>query len=604
MSNFKLTYNNSGEQLIWDASSQKLVGVPFIDKPDRQMLWSLQDYIHAGVIPEGTSLMTAALSNMSVEAIQDVALPFTHVITTSGYSTFTEQTFIPVVPGERLYCEVWTFRANGAPGTAGSFYFGLCGYDKNKLPLDSNNGINSVGYAVSNVTLATNGVWTLYSGYLTIPTSHTVYNGSDGAGCRFIRPIMLINYPGGTITTKIGSALVRRVRAVRDSGKVNIPGYLGIGTNDPGYPLHVNGNSYINGNLTADAAAPLVTINASTATNDAQLQITQAGTFKGLIGVAGSANSLITGSAQGDLCVRSNATHIIFTTASSGSAEHVRIDTSGKFLIGSGSARNISLQGSTTTPSAQIEKAAVASLSIVSNQNSDVGGQLILAKSRGAALGGLTSVTTDDVLGRISFNGADGSVLSKRGGYIQSVVTGTPQTNGIPAKLEFYSGASNGNQMLRWIIDSDGALLPATDSTYNLGSASTRLSTIYASNGTINTSDAREKTWIQPFTEQELAAASELAKHIGTYKFLQAVLDKGDNAPLHIGLTVQFVIQVMKEHHLDPYAYAFVSKEDWIDEKGIAQYRLGFRYNELIMFIMRAQEQRLSKIETMLNIIP
>lgn len=46
----------------------------------------------------------------------------------------------------------------------------------------------------------------------------------------------------------------------------------------------------------------------------------------------------------------------------------------------------------------------------------------------------------------------------------------------------------------RWIVEySTGALRPATDNAYNLGSNSYRVATIYAATGTINTSDARDK---------------------------------------------------------------------------------------------------------------
>lgn len=82
--------------------------------------------------------------------------------------------------------------------------------------------------------------------------------------------------------------------------------------------------------------------------------------------------------------------------------------------------------------------------------------------------------------------------------------------------------------------------------------------------GTINTSDAREKTSITPLTAAELAAAKELAAEVGTFQFLDAVAAKGaDVTRLHIGLTVQRVIEIMQAHGLDPMRYGFICHDTW-----------------------------------------
>lgn len=110
-------------------------------------------------------------------------------------------------------------------------------------------------------------------------------------------------------------------------------------------------------------------------------------------------------------------------------------------------------------------------------------------------------------------------------------------------------------------------LLPNPDNTRSLGAGSNRWTTVYAVTGTINTSDAREKTELEPLTEAEIAAAKELAGAIGSYRWLDAIRAKGeDGARTHIGITVQRVIEIMRGHGLDPFRYAFVCHDEWEEE--------------------------------------
>lgn len=105
----------------------------------------------------------------------------------------------------------------------------------------------------------------------------------------------------------------------------------------------------------------------------------------------------------------------------------------------------------------------------------------------------------------------------------------------------------------------------SADNLYNIGSAAYRAAVIYAGTGTINTSDAREKTPVSPLTPAEIAAAKELAKEIGTYQFLAAVTEKGDKARRHVGMTVQRAIEIMATHGLNPLSYGFICYDKWDD---------------------------------------
>lgn len=161
----------------------------------------------------------------------------------------------------------------------------------------------------------------------------------------------------------------------------------------------------------------------------------------------------------------------------------------------------------------------------------------------------------------------------------------------------------------RAFFDADGSLKPVSDGTVPLGGASNLWSVVYASTGTINTSDARDKTPVRPLTAAELNAAKELSREIGAYKFLSAIEAKGNAARMHIGLTVQRAIEIMKNNNLDPMAYGFICYDKWndiihkSDESGApvevtpAGDKYSFRPDELLLFIARGFDARLSALE-------
>ena len=168
---------------------------------------------------------------------------------------------------------------------------------------------------------------------------------------------------------------------------------------------------------------------------------------------------------------------------------------------------------------------------------------------------------------------------------------------------------------------------PQTDNTYSLGSAGRRWSEVFAATAIINTSDARDKTEVRSLNDAELAASKSLAKEIGAFKFLSAVLLKGDAAREHIGMTVQRAIEIMQSHGLDAFNYGFICFDKWddqyvdvevpeeyVDEEGQTQTRpvktgekrlvlaagekYGFRTDQLLMFIARGFEARLAALES------
>ncbi len=138
----------------------------------------------------------------------------------------------------------------------------------------------------------------------------------------------------------------------------------------------------------------------------------------------------------------------------------------------------------------------------------------------------------------------------------------TPTANGCNFEVRVVAPGTT-TLSVRFRINGDGSVTPAADNAQTLGAAATRWSVVYAGTGSINTSDAREKTDVRELSQVELAAAIQLGREIGAYQWLASVAEKGDAARWHIGMTVQRAIEVMQGHGLDPFAYGFICHDNW-----------------------------------------
>ena len=123
-------------------------------------------------------------------------------------------------------------------------------------------------------------------------------------------------------------------------------------------------------------------------------------------------------------------------------SERARINSSGRLLIGTSSARaNGGINGLV-----QIEGTSVgtSSMSITRNSNDNQPAFFVLSKTRGSSIGGTTIVQNDDVLGAVRFTAADGTDTASVAAIIAAHVDGTPGSNDMPGRLVF-STAADGN---------------------------------------------------------------------------------------------------------------------------------------------------------------
>jgi len=134
-------------------------------------------------------------------------------------------------------------------------------------------------------------------------------------------------------------------------------------------------------------------------------------------------------------------------------AERARIDSSGRLLVGTSTARS-NFFNDTNSARFQVEGADNdgSAIAIVQNFNSNtLGAQLILAKSNLTSLGSNTLVANGDRCGTVSFQGNDGTQFVEAA-VIRGEIDGTPGADDMPGRLVFSTtadGASSPSERMR-----------------------------------------------------------------------------------------------------------------------------------------------------------
>ena len=288
------------------------------------------------------------------------------------------------------------------------------------------------------------------------------------------------------------------------------------------------------------------------------------------------------------------------TGPGSGPTERMRITSGGDLQIGTTTDRPDNYNGS--------------------GSGTEFSGLGLLRMARNGDMVVLNRISTDgDVLNISKDGSAVGQLRCEQG----DITIGTGDVH-----LRFNDGSDT--------IQPRGTDAAVRDNAIDLGSSSQRFDDIFATNGTINTSDENEKQNIASLTSAEISAATAISKLFKTFKWKDKVAAKGDDARTHTGVVAQQVKSAMSDAGLDASKYAFWCSDTWwetqtevaaveADEKNAIKAkdaytrtdvyeikdeapegatertRMGVRYPELLAFIGAATEQRLTSIESRLT---
>ena len=127
----------------------------------------------------------------------------------------------------------------------------------------------------------------------------------------------------------------------------------------------------------------------------------------------------------------------------------------------------------------------------------------------------------------------------------------------------------------------------ASDNAMDIGQSGNRYDDIYATNGSIQTSDRNEKQDIEELTDAEKRVAVAAKGLLRKFRWKSAVAEKGDEARTHFGIIAQDLQAAFAAEGLDAGDYAMFISSTWTDEEtGEERTRMGVRYSELLAFII------------------
>ena len=180
----------------------------------------------------------------------------------------------------------------------------------------------------------------------------------------------------------------------------------------------------------------------------------------------------------------------------------------------------------------------------------------------GLALGGagFVGMTRDGYeplsLNRLTSDGAianfykDSTVVGSIGAYGSALVVGSGNAN-----LKYDNGTDSISP-----VNGNGT---NNDNVVDLGSVSARFDDVYATNGTIQTSDRNEKQDILAITTAESNVATACKGLLRSFRWKDSVAEKGDDARIHFGIMAQDLRDAFTAEGLDAGRYAMFTSATW-----------------------------------------
>jgi hypothetical protein len=388
-------------------------------------------------------------------------------------------------------------------------------------------------------------------------------------------------------TLAIATAGAQRV-TVDSSGKV------GIGTTSPAGSLHVDAASSVDG--------PVFDSGGTGNTNHALL-IRDSGNNQ-LFRVNNNGNVGIGMSNPTQKLSLENGTFVITGTSTfnsgveigrvgsdnnlgfaTGGTERMRLDTSGRLLVGTSTSTQIGgREGS-------LQVSAInSSMTLLQTQTNNTGAYFSFG-TKGTGTGG--AVVQNGPLGRIQFCGFDGTDYQSVGAEIRSEVNGTPGANDMPGRLMFLTtadGASSPSERMR--VDNSGRLF-----LFNITGNAAAGSTLKYSAGDqevrYDTSSRLLKTDIT-----ELPYGIETVKNLKPSRYTPQEYDREGNLVVSTETAIGFIADEMVAEV--PEVVMMYQKSTLTrNENDTEVVPAAINYDRLTAVLTKALQEAIAKIETL-----
>jgi hypothetical protein len=131
---------------------------------------------------------------------------------------------------------------------------------------------------------------------------------------------------------------------------------------------------------------------------------------------------------------------------------------------------------------------------------------------------------------------------------------------------------ANGIITIDTVLTLTKTIRPSTDNSFECGGASNRWTIVFATTGTINTSDPKFKRFYDEFNKAEAKKTMTALKRAVTklpirpYQWLDALAEKGEEARMHIGVSAQDVVDIFKAEGLDARHFALFCEDDEFEQ--------------------------------------
>ena len=273
------------------------------------------------------------------------------------------------------------------------------------------------------------------------------------------------------------------------------------------------------------------------------------------------------------------------TIASGGNISIGTANSSAALQVGTSSEEILRLERDTTTNDSFID------LTYASGHSNDSDANHEYAKIRTKVVANLSGLESSELHFQTINAGTIGDkmVITKEGN-VGIGVTAPSQSLDVSGEIEFNAKLiARDNNLKFGVGGSPNQIIniSSTDNAVDLGfSTSLRFRDIYAANGTIQTSDEKQKQDIEELNEAEKKVAQKAKTLIKKYRMISSVEEKGDDARIHVGIIAQDLEKAFADEGLDAGRYGMFIKETTTNDDGEEQDSYAIRYNELLAFII------------------